>query len=138
MCIGITAACIPALRPGYKTVTAAVTSYISHRSQRKTSGIALVNNGNPLHNRAHNPEQNDDPAFRAAAHALSAEADRSKAYGAGEEGFGMKNLPGDIETGDQGIRKFTRIDVDSTKAEERQRSLELGDLDSGLDNRDFV
>ena len=138
VCIGITAACIPALRPGYKTVTAALTSYVSHRSQRKTSDIALVNNGNPLHDHAHSLERNDDSAFRAAAHAASAEADRSKAYGAGEEGFGMKNLPGDMELVNQGIRKFTRIDIDSTNAEERHRSLDLGDLDRGLGNRDFV
>ena len=138
MCIGITAACIPALRPGYRTMTAAISSYISHRSQRKTSDIALVNTGDPSHKRAHKAEQNNDQAFRAAAQAASAEADRSKHLGAGEEGFAMNDLPGDMGTMDEGIRKFTRIDVDSTKADERQRSIELGDPDSVLGNRDFV
>ncbi len=144
VCIGITAACIPALRPGYKTITAGITSYISHRSQHKASDIALINTGDPSHDQAHNPKHNahaqasSDSAFGAAAQAASAEADRSKAHGAGEEGFALNNLPGDKKTVDQGIKKITRIDAKSTRAYESQRSLELGDVERGFGNRDFV
>ena len=119
-------------------MTAAINSYMSHRSQRKTSGITLVNASGPSNTQAHNTEQNEDQAFQAAVQASSAEADLSKYHGAGEEGFAMNNLPGDKENMDEGIRKFTRIDIASTKADERQRSLELGDPDRSRGNRDFV
>lgn len=144
VCIGITAACIPALRPGYKTITAGITSYISHRSQLKASDLALITTGDPSHVQAYNPKQkahaqaSHDSALGAAAQAASAEADRSKAHGAGEEGFAMNNLPGDKKTVDQGIKKIARIDANSTREYESQRSLELGDLERGLGNRDFV
>ena len=68
---------------------------------------------------------------------MSAEADRAQEYGAGEEGFAMRYLPGDIKTADQGIKKTTTIDVNGRSAQGSQGSLELGDVERGLGNRDF-
>ncbi len=157
VCIGIIAACIPALRPGYKTVSAGIASYLSHRSSRRTSGSALVNTRNPsealadqkpnahsTHDQAYlakqiaHPRASFDTAFGAAAQAASAEADRAKAYGAGEDGFAMNHLPGDKETGNQGIKKFTRIGVGGTTADGTRESLDLGDSGRGFGNREFV
>lgn len=73
----------------------------------------------------------------AAAQAISAEADRAQEYGAGEEGFAMNYLLGDMKTADQGIKKTTAIDVSGMSAQGSQGSLELGDVERGLGNRDF-
>lgn len=144
VCIGIVTACIPALRPGYKTVTAGIKSYLSHRSSRKNS--VLVDSSEP--SRTHADQEANaqrvaralaphDPALGAAAQAISAEADRAQEYGAGEEGFAMNYLPGDMKTADQGIKKTTVIDVSGMSAQGSQGSLELGDVERGLGNRDF-
>ncbi len=50
--------------------------------------------------------------MEAAAHTVSVEAGRAQAYGEGEEGFAMQNLPGD-----RGIQKTTRIDVENMNAQ---------------------
>ena len=147
VCIGIVAACIPALRPGYRTVSAGISSYLSHRPLRKSSDFALVDSHHPSHppaNREANaqhvaaPQASYDAALGAAVQAVSAEADRAQEYGAGVDGFEMKALPGDIKPTDQGIKKTTRIDVAGTSANESQRSLELGDIERGFGNRDFL
>ncbi len=129
VCIGITAACIPALRPGYRTVSAGITSYISRRSSHGTSDVGLVKGRNP-----------SDAAKADAAQAASSEADRAKRYGVGEDGFAMNCLPGDKKTADEGIKKTTRIDVEGTSASRNgsQRSLELGDVEKGYGSKDFV
>ena len=142
--IGIVAACIPALRPGYKTIAAGVKSYLSHRSSRKNS--VLVESPEPSRNHA-DQEANaqrvahaispHDPALAAAAQAVSEETDRAQEYGAGEEGFAMKYLPGDMKTADRGIKKTTTIDVSGRSAQGSQGSLGLGDVERGLGNRDF-
>ena len=147
VCIGIVTACIPALRPGYKTVSAGIRSYLSHRSSRQSSDFPLVDT-----NKASQPpaSQNSnaqhitrlqasyDPALGAAAQAVSIEADHTQEYGAGEDGFTMNSLPGDIKTTDQGIKKTTRIEVAGRSAVESQRSLDLGDVERGFGNRDFL
>lgn len=69
---------------------------------------------------------------------MSAEADRAREYGAGEEGFAMNYLPGDMKTADQGIKKTTRIEVGGRSADGSQRSLDLGDVERGFGNRDFL
>ena len=74
----------------------------------------------------------------AAAQAVSVEADRAQEYGAGEDGFAMNHLPGDIKTTNQGIMKTTRIEVAGRSADESQRSLDLGDVERGFGNRDFL
>ncbi len=151
VCIGIVTACIPALRPGYKTVSAGIRSYISHRSSRKSSDFPLVDTREPSRphasqkpNAQHitHPQASYDPALGAAAQAVSVEADRAQEYGAGEEGFTMNYLPGDMKTADQGIKqgikKTTRIDVAGRSADGSQRSLDLGDVERGFGNRDFL
>lgn len=133
-------------RPGYKTVSAGIKSYLSHRPSRRSSDPALVVPGNPSGppaNRKANaqhiarPKVSYDPALGAAAQAVSAEADRAQEYGAGEDGFAMNYLPGDMKTADQGIKKTTTIDVAGSSAQGSQGSLGLGDLERGLGNRDF-
>ena len=147
VCIGIVAACIPALRPGYRTVSAGISSYLSHRSPRKSSEFALVDSRRPSQppasreaNAQHVAPQGAsyDPALGAAAQAVSAEADRAQEYGAGVDGFAMNSLPGDIKPAVQGIKKTTRIDVAGTSADGSQRSLDLGDIERGFGNRDFL
>lgn len=145
VCIGIVAACIPALRPGYRTVSASISSYLSHRSLRKGSDFALVDSHHPSHppaNREANtqhiaaPRASYDPALGAAAQAISTEADRAQKCGADVDGFAMKPLPGDIKPTDQGIKKIKTFA--GTSADGSQRSLELGDLERGFGNRDFL
>ena len=126
VCIGIIAACIPALRPGYRTVSAGVASYIFRRSSQQTSKSGLFKKGNP------------SEAAIVAKQVASADADHAKAYGAGGEGFAMKSLPGDRKTVNQGIQMTTRIDIEGTSGHESQRSLDLGHIERGYGNRDFV
>ena len=144
VCIGIVTACIPALSPGYKTVSAGIKSYLSHRSSRKNS--VLVDSSEPSRKHAGQEANTQrvahaisphDPALVAAAQAVSEETDRAQEYGAGEEGFAMNYLPGDMKTADQGIKKTTTIDVSGRSAHGSQGSLGLGDLERGLGNRDF-
>lgn len=144
VCMGIVAACIPALRPGYRIVTAGISSYLSHRTPRKSSDFALVDSSHPSHppaNREANaqhitsPQASYDPALGAAAQAVSVEADRAQEYGAGVDGFAMNSLPGDMKPADQGIKKTTRL---GTSADGSQRSLDLGDVERGFGNRDFL
>ena len=54
------------------------------------------------------------------------------------DGFAMKSLPGDMKPANQGIKKTTRIDVAGTSAGGSQRSLDLGDVERGYGNRDFL
>lgn len=72
-----------------------------------------------------------EPAIEAAAHAVSVEAGRAQAYGAGEDGFAMQNLPGDKNPMTQGIEKTTTIDIEDQSARGSQRSLSPPD-----DNRE--
>ena len=74
----------------------------------------------------------------AAAQAVSAEADRAQEYGAGEDGFAMNYLPGDRKTADQGVKKMTGTNISGRSADGSQRSLELGDVERGFGNRDFL
>ncbi len=48
----------------------------------------------------------------AATYTVSVEAARAQAYGAGEDGSAMQNLPGDRDTMTQGIQKTTTIDIE--------------------------
>ena len=137
VCIGVTAACIPALRPGYRTVVASVASYRSNRSSRKTS-----------HNIPNESQGQGYNAYAAAAETFSAEADLAERYGAGEDNFPMKSLPGDKKTADeglkkvaqQGIRKTTDIGISGytpERSRERRESLDLGDEERSLRNIDY-
>lgn len=130
VCIGISTASIPALRPGYKALTSGINSYLSHRSFRKSTSGALVDQDNDsskpgafLGKIFHPQGASHKSALEAAAYTVSVEAGRAQAYGAGEEGFAMQNLPGDKATMTQGIQKTTTIDIDDTSAPGSQRSL---------------
>lgn len=143
VCVGIVAACIPTLRPAYRVISSAVSSYLSHRSFRKSSDEALVEPGNPSKATSCFAKQHfdrgqasQDPALEAAAHTASVEADRAQAYGIGEDGFAMKNLPGDKKT-TNGIQKTTKIDIEDRSAPGSQRSF-FSDMESGERNRYFV
>lgn len=147
VCIGIVAACIPTLRPAYRMVSAGVSAYFSRRSSRQNSGFTLVE---PRKTRRTSidqkseakqityPQASYNAAFGAAAQAVSAEAGRAEEFGVGEEGFPMKSLSGDKRTADQGIKKTTRIEIDRKSENMGQRSLEVGDVERGFRNRDFL
>lgn len=50
----------------------------------------------------------------------------------------MNYLPGGLKTANQGIKKTTRIDVAGGNADGSQKSLDLGDVERGFGNRDFL
>lgn len=60
------------------------------------------------------------PGLKAAAGATSIEADRAKAYGAGEDQFALKSLPGEQETSNQGIKKITTVEFSKSSAARSQ------------------
>ncbi|KAI9666553.1 MAG: hypothetical protein M1821_004489 [Bathelium mastoideum] len=162
--IGIIAACIPALRPGYRAVTTAVRSYASMRSSNRHTSAS--------HKRFHGPSdsdptvdakyvdgyedklhlakelvmpgvQPDEGAMNFARHEASVEADRARAYGGGDEGFAMGGLKGDLGTVEQGIKKTTWFDVDrgssTTHIERNHSESGLGSQsDSYGDERTFL
>lgn len=137
VCIGVITASIPALRPGYKAVSAIVRSYLSRRSSGNYSTFGLTKAGNPLYARsdegpiaqysANSAKQPSGPR-EAARHAASAEIDQAMQYGAGEEHFAMNSLPWDKSTMKHDIKKTTRVDVDI----ERQRNPEPDDIDAWI------
>ncbi|KAL8989785.1 MAG: hypothetical protein Q9169_008280 [Polycauliona sp. 2 TL-2023] len=135
--IGIVAASIPPLRPAYRIVTTGMKTYLSNRSFRKSSSGALEESGHPSSKPASSTlaklfrRGSNDSAMEAAAHTVSVEAGRAQAYGEGEEGFAMQNLPGD-----QGIQKTTRIDIENMNAQD-SRSGQRGHED-GEKGRSFV
>ena len=52
-----------------------------------------------------------DP-LKAAEQSAATEIEHAMQYGAGEEGFVMRSIPGDKKTMDHGIRKATEVDID--------------------------
>lgn len=152
VCIGISAACIPALLPGYRTVSAGLSSYFTYRTKRGsrstetaligTKNLALRNPKDRGYTSLSIPTQarlaKHAPGLRAAKEAASAEADHAEVYGAGED-FTMNALPGDKKTGNQGIRKSTTIDVSEARVRAGSgRSPEEEDLEKGPGRIDFV
>lgn len=146
VCIGIVAACIPTLRPGYRTIFKGISAYFSRRSLRQNSDFALFEPTNTRRRSSDlksdgeqiiRPQASYSPCFGAAAQAVSSEANRAERFGVGVEGFPMKALPGDKRTANQGIKKTTRIEIDNSSASRSQKSLGLEDEERGLGNRDF-
>ena len=137
VCIGVITASIPALRPGYKTMSASLRSYLSRRASGNYSTFGLNKAGKPLYAHsdegpiaqysANSADKSTGPR-EAARHAASVEIDQAMQYGAGEENFAMNSLPGDKSTMDHGIKKTTRVDVDI----EGQRSQERDDIDARI------
>lgn len=144
VCIGVVASCIPALRPACRAITSGSKSYLSHRSLRRSSSGALVEPGEPSKSalcfaRLFKPRQaSHDSAIEAARHTVSVEAGRAQAYGAGEDGFPMKNLAGDKKMTTQGIQKTTRIDVEERSAQDSQKSFDPQYFQGGERGRYFV
>ena len=128
VCIGITAACIPALRPGYRTVVAGINAYISRRTAHKITDAAPNDAGHP---------SSGGKALEAAAQAVSFHTDCAARYGVGEEGFAMNELPGDT-----GIKKTLSIDIDSSRAGQSSRSIVQGgvgrEFGREVGSKDFV
>ncbi|KAI4263404.1 MAG: hypothetical protein L6R42_001453 [Xanthoria sp. 1 TBL-2021] len=141
--IGIVAACIPPLRPGYRVLTSGIKTYLSNRSFRKSSSGDLVDSENlskPASAFAkifHHRQGSHESALEAAAYTVSVEARRAQAYGADEDGFAMQNLPGDKKPRTPGVQKTTRIDNEDKAPPDIQSTLSTEDGNGGRD-RDFV
>ena len=128
--LGIIAACVPALRPGYKTITASIASY---RSTRKASDATLV-----APDVSSKMQRKQPDAYSVAAKTASDQARRAEEYGVGDEGLAMNYLPGDTKFTSSGIKKTTEIDVSGSSAHGSQSSWEFGDLERGSRSKDFV
>ncbi|KAL8669693.1 MAG: hypothetical protein Q9168_005722 [Polycauliona sp. 1 TL-2023] len=135
--VGIVAASIPALRPGWRVLSAGINTYLSHRTSRNTgpdtdeaSFAKQINHGNP--------QTSHDAALEAAAHTASTEAHPARVYGAGEGGFAMQTLPGDVGTATRGIRKTTTIEVEDGRSRSNERGFAFDAMGSGARNKDFV
>ena len=134
--LGIIAACVPALRPAYKTLSASIASY---RSTRKASDATLVAPTDNYNSSKMQRRQQPVNAYSAAARAASDQAHRAEEYGVGDEGLAMNFLPGDKKFVNPGIKKTTEIDVSGTSAHGSQSSWEFGDLERRSSrNKDFV
>ncbi|MDI1487009.1 MAG: hypothetical protein OHK93_006271 [Ramalina farinacea] len=127
--------------------SAGISAYFSRRSLRDKSDFALVEPSDKQRTSVNrkseaqqitHPQASYDPALGAAKQAVSAEADRAEHVGVGVEGFPMNSLPGDKRTADQGIKKTTRIEIDDRSENGDPRNLELGDVERGFRNRDFL
>ncbi|KAL8668836.1 MAG: hypothetical protein Q9168_006550 [Polycauliona sp. 1 TL-2023] len=141
--LGIIAACIPPLRPGYKAMTSGINSYLSHRSSRKSSSGTLVDtekSSEPTSVFAkifHGGQASHESGVEAAAHAVDVEANRAQVHGAGDDDFAMQNLPGDKKTRSLGIQKTTTIDIEDRSASGSRRDLSA-DEGKGEKTRDFI
>lgn len=140
---GIIAACLPPLRPAYATTTSFLKSYLSRVSTKRSSTFTRIVEGKstkarsdeePIVQRGTNAAQQITSPLEAASHDASAEVDRARKYGIGEEGFEMKSIPGDRTSMDSGIKKTTRVDVEVSSP----RSLALGGGERGDDGTYFV
>ena len=123
--IGIIAACIPPLRPGYKAFTSGINSYLSQRSHHKSNSGGLVESEkspkSAFVNFFHRGQTSHESGMEAAARAVDVEASRAQAHGAGDDDFAMQNLHGDKQTTNQGILKTTRFDIKDNSMPRSQR-----------------
>ncbi|KAL8850773.1 MAG: hypothetical protein Q9221_004271 [Calogaya cf. arnoldii] len=95
--VGIVAASIPALRPGWRVISSSIHTYLSHRSfghtNRETDQASFIKQDH-----GKNRQTSHGVAREAAGHTAAVQAHEAQVHGAGEAGFAMKNLPGDTET----------------------------------------
>ncbi|KAL8884075.1 MAG: hypothetical protein Q9215_007799 [Flavoplaca cf. flavocitrina] len=132
--VGIVAASIPALRPRWRVVSSGINTYLSHRFSRpETDKASFIKQ--PYNN---NRKASHDAALEAATHTASNEAHEAQAYGAGEAGLAMKNLPGDVGITTGGIRKTTTIDVEDGRSRSSERSFLFDNYGSGAKNKYFL
>ncbi|KAL8993861.1 MAG: hypothetical protein Q9169_006032 [Polycauliona sp. 2 TL-2023] len=135
--VGIVAASIPALRPGWRVLSTGINTYLSRRSSRNTGrDTDEASFVKPIH--GSEGQTSHDAALEAATHTVSAEAHHAQVYGAGEGGFAMRNLPGDTGTATRGIRKTTTIEVEGGRSRSGERGFALDDMGSGARSKDFV
>ncbi|KAF2233432.1 hypothetical protein EV356DRAFT_568080 [Viridothelium virens] len=163
--VGITAACIPAMRPGYRVVSTSLQNYYSLLSssggkgssssanRRKASDDTLVNPSDKeekaqLARELTRPGQvvDRDVAMRAAVHTASVEADRAVTEGGAVGGVGVdeelptRGLRGDVGNGsggqEQGIKKTMWFGTECEGSGDR--SPKVGDLERGEGVRGFV
>ena len=141
--IGITAACIPALLPGYRFLKNSIKSYYSHRSKSgKSTGMALFNSDRlfriPTEHKASDPPlpakamtMQQRPGLWAAANAASHEMDGANRNG-GCDTMPLRPLPGDKGTMTGGIKKMMMFGVSSHDiSHETRRSAAERDLERG-------
>ena len=135
--VGIVAASIPALRPGWRVISSSIHTYLSHRSfghtNRETDQASFIKQDH-----GKNRQTSHGVAREAAGHTAAVQAHEAQVHGAGEAGFAMKNLPGDTETTTRGIRKTARIDVEDGRSRSSERSTASDDRRSGTRNKYFV
>lgn len=141
--IGIVAACIPPLCPGYRVLTSGIKTYLSNRSFRKSSSGDLVDSENlskPASAFAkifHPRQRSHESVLEAAGYTVSVEASRAQTYGAGEDGFAMQNLPGDKNPRIPGVQNTTRIDNEDKAGPDSQSTLSTED-GNGERGRNFI
>lgn len=164
--MGITAASIPALRPGYRVVSTYISTYYSLHygsgisskpsGQRKPSDESddtLVARGAQPGRRTEDLEEQADlaqklthpgrvvpydSAAHGAAHMASVQVDRAAEIGTGVEGFPMREMKGDVGTMEQGIKKTMWFGTESEPEESQTRSFGAGDLERGENGKRFV
>ncbi|KAI9698831.1 MAG: hypothetical protein M1820_007338 [Bogoriella megaspora] len=143
--IGVVAASVPALRPGYKVVASTVHSYTSTRSASTTQKRLHDTHANSggknvddLEDKVHLAKELVNPgsgsherAKKVARHTASVEADRANAFGEGDESLGMRGLRGDVEPVSQGITKTTWFDVNTGTDRSDSEVSRIRDLESG-------
>ena len=160
ICVGVIAACIPALRPGYCVV---ITSISTNCSLRHRSSFSQYHQSNSesgcvgrirakmegkcedVEEKAHlakeishpEPVARDYPATRAIAHLVSVQAGHAAEVVAGKEENPIEGTKGNSGTMEQGITKTTWFGTES-EAESQNQSLGDGDLERGECRREFA
>lgn len=102
VCIGIVAASIPTLRPGYKRLASTISTYRSRRSSRKTS--STLHNRDPTRNTKH---KGFDSSTAELAKGSRVNGQEGLIYGVGGKERNIMPLQ------DLKIKKTTTIDVDN-------------------------
>lgn len=141
--LGIIAASIPTLRPGYRSVISNLNTFWSQRSLRRRSGDTHGNSS--LHDPSftkrllNRTKTSRDPVVEVPARTAKSETGRARTYGDGNDSFAMQYLPGDQQIPPQAIRKTATMDIKQPGMPGSQRSfLESVSVESGEKHRDFM
>ena len=147
--LGIVAACIPALRPGYRSLSASLISHFSHRSlYERHADAALLDTKNAapksagqIHVGPQVPVQapivRHGPELRAPPQTMSAKVDRVQKVGADDDTIAMQSLTGDKELVGDGARKMKTFDLSETSVGPSRRDEKPRDLEQGSENRTY-
>ncbi|KAI9658765.1 MAG: hypothetical protein M1821_002325 [Bathelium mastoideum] len=150
VCIGIVAASIPALRPGYRVLSSTLHSYASARGSSRRTGSgdsgqkALAvekpnaggKNVDELEDKIHLAQElvqpgvkPDEDGMREARHRAKVETEKRRVVREGDDGFAMEGLRGDLGAGEGQILKTTWFDVEGGRSgseSSAERDLERG------------